>query len=147
MYITIKVFPTIRQVKLNRKKEFVVAALNLEDEIFIVYVASLAISYEIHFFYKAQIVLLKFNKALTIICSGYSYFADVFFLELTRELLEYTKINNQAIKLVDIKQSLYRLIYSLKLMKLEILKTYIKVNLPNKFIRSSKSPIDALIPF
>lgn len=40
--------------------------------------------------------------------------------------LEYIEINNQAIDLVDSKQSPYRPIYGQKPMELKILKTYIE---------------------
>ena len=50
------------------------------------------------------------------------------------KLLEYIKINNYAIKLKKSKQLLFRLIYSLELVELKILKIYIKINLANGFI-------------
>ena len=50
------------------------------------------------------------------------------------KLLENTKINEYIIKLEKSKQPPFKLIYSLKLIKLEILKTYIKINLANGFI-------------
>ena len=49
------------------------------------------------------------------------------------------EINDHAIELVDDWQPLYGPIYSLSPMELEILKTYIKNNLANGFIRPSKS--------
>lgn len=49
-------------------------------------------------------------------------------------LSENTEINEHAIKLVKDKQPLYEPIYSLSLMELEILKTYIKINLKPIFI-------------
>ena len=49
--------------------------------------------------------------------------------------------------LEDGKQLFYRLIYSLGLVELEILKTYIKVYLKTGFIQSFKSPIGASILF
>ena len=77
----------------------------------------------------------------------YLDFADVFFPKLALELFEYIEINDYAIELVDDWQSPYRHIYSLRLVKLEILKTYIKTNLANTFIRSSKFLVKALIFF
>ena len=79
------------------------------------------------------------NKALISISIKYSDFADVFFPELASELSEHIGINDYAIKLVDDWQPPYGPIYSLRQIKLEILKTYIKTNLANGFIRSSKS--------
>ena len=50
-------------------------------------------------------------------------------------------------KLVDDQQPPYGPIYSLKLVELETLKTYIKINLANNLIRSFKSIARALILF
>lgn len=71
----------------------------------------------------------------------------MFFWDLASKFFNYTKINNHSIQLVDSKQSPYRLIYSLKPMKLETLKAYIEINLINRFIKLSKSPISATIFF
>ena len=68
-------------------------------------------------------------------------------MEYEAELSEYTGINNHAIKLVEGKQLLFGLNYSLRAVKLEILKTYIKTNLANNFIRLFKSLAEALILF
>ena len=68
-------------------------------------------------------------------------------MENIAEILEYTKINDHAIKLEEGKQPLFGLIYSLRLVELETLKTFIKTNLANSFIRPSKSFIGALIFF
>ena len=54
-------------------------------------------------------------------------------------ILQYKKMNNYIIKLKKDKQPLFRLIYSLKLIKLKTLKTYIKINLVNNFIQFFKS--------
>lgn len=50
------------------------------------------------------------------------------------------RINHHTIKLVDDWQSPYDSIYSFGLVELETLKTFIKNNLANSFIRPSKSP-------
>lgn len=50
------------------------------------------------------------------------------------KLLKNTSINEHAIELVKSKQPSYELIYSLKLVKLENLKTYIDTNLNIGFI-------------
>ena len=62
-------------------------------------------------------------------------------------LLEATELNQHAIKLQEGKQLSYRPIYSLGLVELETLKTYIKTNLANVFIWPSKSPTSPLILF
>ena len=96
---------------------------------------------------KVQIAHLKADEALTKVPSKYTNFADVFSLKLAVELLEHTRINDHAIKLVDDWQLPYDSIYSLSLVKFEILKVYIKNNLANDFIRSSKSLVRVLIFF
>ena len=63
------------------------------------------------------------------------------------ELLGHIGINDHSIKLKKDKQSSFSLIYSLGPVKLEILKTYIEINLTNSFIRLSKSLAPAFILF
>ena len=60
-------------------------------------------------------------------------------------LPEHTKINIHAIDPEKSKQPLYGPIYSLGPMELEILKTYIEINLANCFICHLKSPASTLI--
>ncbi len=50
------------------------------------------------------------------------------------KLLEYTGMNEYAIKLIDKKQILYKLIYILNLVELKTLKTYIEIYLKTGFI-------------
>ena len=78
-------------------------------------------------------------EALTLIFIEYSNFADVFPPELASELPEHTKINNHAIELINNRQQLYGPIYSLEPVELKTLKTYIKTNLANGFIKTFKS--------
>lgn len=85
-----------------RKKEFATATLDLDDRVFIIHIvsiirASLDLMYP---FYKAQIALLKSDKAPTAIPSKYTDFADVFFADLAVELLEDTGINDYTIELI-----------------------------------------------
>ena len=96
---------------------------------------------------KAQIAHLKVDEAFTKVLSKYTDFADVFSSKLVVKLPKYIKINNYTIKLVDDQQFLYNPIYSLNLMKLKTLKTYIKYNLANSFIRHSKSLVGVFIFF
>ena len=56
-------------------------------------------------------------------------YADVFLFDLAMKLPKNTGINKQSIPLQEDKQSLYKPIHSLELVKLETLKTYIKTNL------------------
>ena len=94
-----------------------------------------------------QIAILVTNEAPTWIFIEYSDFIDIFFPELASELSEHTGINDHAIELVNDQQSPYGPIYSLGPVELKILKTYIKTNLANGFIRPSKSPAKAPIFF
>ena len=64
----------------------------------------------------------------------YFDYSNIFLAEYIIKFLKYTKINNYAIKLKKNKQLSFKRIYSLGLVKLEILKTYIKINLTNSFI-------------
>ena len=56
-------------------------------------------------------------------------------------------MNEHANKLEEGKQPPFGSIYSLGLVKLEILKTYLETNLANGFIRPFKSPAGVSIPF
>ena len=96
---------------------------------------------------KAQVGALLFNKAPTEVPAEYSNYNIVFLAVYVVEFLGNTRINEHAIKLEDCKQPLFGLIYSLGLVKLETLKTYIQINLVNGFIRPSKSPTKTPILF
>ena len=148
-YTTKNVLPTTRQVKLIGKKEFAVAVLDSEHEIFVIHVAALSVDPcdEVHASKKAQIAHLKADEAPTEVPSEYTNFADVFSRKLAAKLLKHMRINDHAIKLVDDQQPLYGLIYSLGSIELETLKAYIKNNLTNSFIRLSKSLVGAPILF
>ena len=94
-----------------------------------VYIAALAKSttMPIHPSCQAQVALLISEK--TGILTKYSKFSNVFSSGSIIELLEHIGINDYPINLLDNKQTLYGPIYSLGLVKLEILKIYIKANL------------------
>lgn len=62
-------------------------------------------------------------------------------------LLEYTSIKDHAIELEWGKQPSHGPIYSLGLVKFEILKTYIKTHLKTGFIRLLQFPVGASIFF
>ena len=96
---------------------------------------------------EAQVRALLFNKTLTEVLSKYSDYSDISSAEYVAEFLENTGMNEHAIKLEEDKQQLFGPIYSLGLVELETLKTYIKINLANGFIQPSKSLAKALILF
>lgn len=109
--------------------------------------AFLAFFNQIYLFCRTLIVSLKVNTTHIIISPEYSDLVEVFFPEPAVELLEHTNNNHDTIDLVNGKQPLYRSIYSSRPVELETLKTYIKTNLTNSFIRPSKSFVGALILF
>ena len=94
---------------------------------------------------KTQIALLVAEKVT--ILTKYAYFANIFSKKLVKVLSKQTSFNEHTIKLVDSKQPHYRRIYSLGLVKLKRLKTYIDNNLTHDFIQLFKSPVDSLILF
>ena len=145
---TAKKFPPITKiVKLINKKEFAKAALDENIEVFVMNISSLSLGSKItiHPAQKAQIALLLGGKVT--VPAKYLDFTDLFLKHSANVLSKHTKIDEHAIKLEDGKQPLYRLIYSLGLVKLETLKTYIKTNLANGFIQPSKFPVCGLILF
>ncbi len=131
------------------KKELAVTTLDLKYETFVIHIAVLSIdsSDEVYPSKKAQIAHLKADEAPTKVPSKYTYFADVFSPKLAIELLQHMKINNYTIELVDDQQPPYGPFYSLGPVELETLKTYVKNNLTNDFIKPSKFSIGAPILF
>ena len=54
-----------------------------------------------HLSKSAQITQLKVDKALIKVSSKYTVFTNVFLLKLAIKFLEYTRINNHTIELVN----------------------------------------------
>ena len=96
---------------------------------------------------KAQIRALLFDKAPIEVLVKYFNYNNIFSLKNIVELLENIKINKHVIILKKDKQSSFSPIYSLEPVELETLKTYIKTNLDNSFIRPFKSSTKGLIFF
>lgn len=98
-------FSTTKRFELVGKKEFATTILNLEYEIFVVYIISLYFTVltdiNIHPFHKLQIASLIAKKTLIKVFVKYAEFVNIFFLDLASKLPEYIKINNHAIKLVN----------------------------------------------
>lgn len=82
-----------------------------------------------------------------VILAKYLDFAAIFSKKSAAKLLKRSNINKYAIDLEPSKQLFYVPIYSLRLVKLNSLKTYIKINLVNSFICLFKSPAKAPILF
>ena len=93
----------------------------------------------------ALIGVLIFYKAPNNILAEYSDYSNIFSVENAAELPENTGMNKHVIKLEESKQQSFGSIYNLEPVKLETLKTYIKTNLANSFIRPSNSPAGAPI--
>ena len=94
---------------------------------------------------QAQVAALTNEE--TVILDEYCDFSNVYSLDSTAELPEYTRINDHPINLLDNKQLHYGPIYNLGPVELEKLKTYIKANLASGFIRLSRSPASPPILF
>ena len=137
-YTAAEALPTTRRVEIIDKREFAAAALNADDETFVVHVAALAepTTMPIHPSRQAQVAALTSEE--TGIPVEYSDFSNVFSSDSAAELPEHTGINDHLINLLNDKQPLYGPIYSLGPVELEKLKTYIKANLVSNFIRPSK---------
>ena len=153
---TNEALPTTKQVQLVDPKEFVIAALDADSETFVVHVAireqeEMAMNpdrkAQIEAQSGAQVGALLFDEAPTEVPAEYSDYSDVFLVENAAELRKNTGMNEHAIELEEGKQPLFGPIYSLGPVELETLKTYIKTNLANDFIRPSKSPARAPILF
>ena len=96
---------------------------------------------------QAQVGALLFDKTLNKVPAEYSDYSNIFLAENAVELPENTGMNKHAIQLEKGKQRSLDPIYSLGPVKLETLKTYIKTNLANGFIRPSKFPAGESILF
>ena len=106
---------------------------NMNIEVFLIYVTSFNLNFmPIYLAQKARIALLVIEKVQ--ILSKYYNFLDVFLEKKALILSKATKSNQHAIKLQKGQQPPYRLIYSLGLVEVKTLKTYIETNLANGFI-------------
>ena len=134
-------------MEIINKREFAAVTLNVDDETFILHVATLVkpTTMPIYPSCQAQVITLTSKKTGT--PAEYSDFSNVFFLDFAAELPEHTEINDHLINLLDDKQLPYIPIYGLELVKLEMLKTYIKASLASCFIRPFKSLAVTLILF
>ena len=83
---------------------------------------------------QIKVKTLILDKIPTIISAQYSNYNNVFLAKNVAKLLDLAEINDYATKLEEDKQPLFGQIYSLELVELKILKTYIKTNLANNFI-------------
>ena len=143
-----KALPTTKQMEIIDKKEFVKVVLDENVEGFVVHMTSFSLSkpiMSIHLAKEVQITLLTIREIK--IPAKYSDFSNIFSEKKALVLPELTKLNQHVIELHKGHQPLHGPIYSLDLVKLETLKTYIKTNLANSFIRPLKSPAGTSIVF
>ena len=77
---------------------------------------------------------LLFDKTLIELLAEYSDYSNIHSAENAIKLAENTKKNEHIIELEEDKQPIFNPIYSLELVELEILKTYMKINLTTSFI-------------
>lgn len=83
------------------KEIFIATTFDLEDKVFVVYIAFISQDSNIYIFYRVQIAFLKVDKAFNFVLSKYANFANVFFKNLVIKLPKHTtKINHYAIGLV-----------------------------------------------
>ena len=82
---------------------------------------------------------LLFDKAFIFVLAEYFDYSNIFLTKNIAKLPKYIGINNYITKLKKGKQLFFGLIYSLRLVKLKMLKIYIEINLVNGFIQSFKS--------
>ena len=102
-YIAAEALPTTRKVEIIDKKKFAVAALNADDKILLVHIASLVepTTILIHFSGQAKVVLPTSEE--TKLFAEYSNFHNVFSSDSTAELPEYTRITDHSINLLNDK--------------------------------------------
>ena len=116
-----------------------------KSKTFVVYMVSFNLALGIYPDKAAQITSLLAKKVR--IPDEYSDFADVFLEKKTLMLPKCTELNEHAINLKNGKQPHYRPIYSLGLLELETLQTYIKTHLKTGFIWPFISLVNAPILF
>lgn len=142
-YIVTKTLSRTRQIKIIKKKEFILAVLDSKNKTFILYIISIITL--VYSNWKALITGLEVETIIVFI--KYSNFINVIFTNSTTKLPKYFKISYYFMNLKKDKQPLYRPIYGFELVKLEILNIYIKINFANSFIKFLKSSISTLILF
>ena len=143
-YTAAKALQTIKQVELIGKKEFAKAALDEESKTSVRHIITLGVSpgspkITMHPSQAVQITALKQDEAPTKVSLEYKDYAYILSFDLAIKSPKNSGININAIELENGKQTPYRLIYSVGLVELDTLKTYIKTHLKIGFIWFFKS--------
>ena len=134
-YITNKALPITKLVHIVNPKEFIIAVLNIDNEMFVMHVAiSKREKMLVHSKKQAKVGALLFDKVFSEVPAKYSNYSNVFSAKNIAELLKNTGINEYTIKLKKDKQPSFGPNYSLEPVELETLKIYIEINLANGFI-------------
>ena len=109
-YTTNKALPSTKQVQIVDLKEFVIVALDVNSETFVMHVAiqeqkemPVYLEKRAQIQDKAQVGTLLFDKVPTEVPAKYSNYSNIFSAENTAELPENTKINEHIIKLEEDK--------------------------------------------
>ena len=102
-YTTNKALPTTERVQIIDKKDFVIAAMDVNSKTFVVHVAiwereRMPVHFKKQAQIKAQVGALLFNKAPTEVPAEYSDYSNVFSAEYAAELPENTRMNEHIIK-------------------------------------------------
>ena len=122
IFTAAEALPTTKKVEIIDKKKFAAAALNTDNKTFVVHVAALAEPTTMPIFSSCPSQIASLMSEKTEILIKYSNFPNIFSSDFAVELTEYIGINDHPINLLNNKQLLYGLIYSLGLMELETLK-------------------------
>ena len=85
-------------------KKFVIMALDIDNEIFVIYMAIRKWKkMSVHFKRQAHIEALLFDEAFIEVLAEYSDYSNVFWMKNITELLENIRMNEYAIKLEENK--------------------------------------------
>lgn len=144
-YTIVKTMPIARKVKLIDGHEFTKAVFDETSETFAMHVVAWKTLSKMTIYLSgaaqvsrleeaAKLTTLQWNRTFTKIPTKYIDYTDVFLPDLIMELPKNTDMNEYALKLIESKQLFYRPIYTLGLVALKILKTYIKIHLKIGFM-------------
>lgn len=116
-YSTAKALSIIKWVEIINKKDFILAVLSLENKIFVKHII-----FFIKLVYPSRkTLIINLDMKKVTVFTKYLSFANVIFFKFIAILPKHFKINIYFINLKNDKQLSYKLMYSLKLVKLETL--------------------------
>lgn len=145
-YTAAETLPATKQAELINKIKFAKTVLDENVKTCVIYITFFSLSLILIYLDKKSQIALLFIKEV-IISTKYLDYLNVFLEENSLVILNLIKLNQHTIKLQDAKQLFYKQIYSIGLVELKILKTYIETNLFNSFIWSFKSSAGTFIFF